>query len=429
MQTGQSVLKKIAPLLLILGLAVMGAILLFTTKPQAPPAESTEKLWAVNTRVAAPRQHTPVIPLYGRIESSQLSRLTSPLSTTVLDVLSQEGEQVKMGQPLVQLDAEDAQLRLHQRSADVAEIRALLASEKNRFNSDQQILKSERRLLALTQQEVERAQRLRQDKLAAQALIDEAQQIHLRQDIAVAQRQLAVQDHKARLNRLQAQLKKAESLHALAKLDLQHSQLRAPFDARITQVPASPGNRTQPGEVLVELYAVDALRVRAQIPMTKLAIVETALASGQPLIAHALSNTQQELTLKLTRLAGDIKPNRGGRDGLFELISPGIDLSIGSIIALRLQLPTVDNTLVLPREALYGNDRIYSIADGRLKSHRVEHFGEALASESNTGQSQLLVRSAGVQSGDIIVTTQLPNAIEGLKVRARPLASSQANNE
>ena len=264
---------------------------------------------------------------------------------------------------------------------------------------------------------------------AAQALIDEAQQTHLRQDIAVAQRQLAVQDHKARLSRLQAQLKKAESLQALAKLDAERSQLRAPFDARITQVPASPGNRTRPGEVLVELYAVDALQVRAQIPTAKLAAVETALASGQPLIAHARSNVLQDLALQLTHLAGDIKPNRGGRDGLFELVTPDIDLSIGSIIVLQLQLPAVDDTLALPREALYGNDRIYSIVDGRLKGHRVERLGETLISANDSGQSQLLVRSTSITPTDLIVTTQLPNAIEGLKVSARPLTNSQANNE
>ena len=428
MPNGRSVLKKTVPLLLILGLAIGGAIALVATKPQVPPPEGEEKVWVVATQTADPARHFPVVTLYGRIESARASRLTSSLSTEVVDILCEEGERVSKGQPLVRLDERDAQLRLKQRSAELAEIRALIASEQHRFDSDQRILESERRLLALAQQEVERAQRLKAGRLAAQARIDEAQQVKLRQDIAVAQRQLAVQDHEARLARLQAQLKKAESLLAVAQLDVERSLLRAPFDGRITRVAASPGNRTRPGDVLVELYALDALQVRAQVPNAKLASVETALNGGHALVARARTGTQQRLELRLTHLAGDIKPGRGGRDGLFELKSPDTELAIGDIVSLQLQLPPVEHSLALPREALYGNDRLYTIHDGRLKGHRVERLGETLDNSSAppldnaraaTTANWLLVRSDSIAPGDPIVITQLPNAVEGLKVRAR----------
>ncbi len=428
MQNGRSVLKRTVPLLLILGLAIGGAILLVATKPQTPPPESEEKVWVVATQTATPAQHFPVITLYGRIESAHSSRLTSSLSSEVIEILSREGERVSKGQPLVRLDERDAQLRLQQQTAELAEIRALIASEEHRFDNDKRILDSERKLQALAQQAVKRAQRLKEGKLAAQAVIDEAQQVKLRQDIAVAQRQLAIQDHEARLARLQAQLKKAKSLQALAKLDIERSLLSAPFDARITQLPASPGNRTRPGEVLVELYALDALQVRAQIPNAKLTTVETALNHGHLLTAWAFTGTQQRLELQLSHLAGDIKPGRGGRDGLFELKTPAANLAIGDIVSLQLQLPAVDNSLTLPREALYGNNRIYTISDGRLKRHRVERLGETLGNNSGPSfdtmsrvesTNWLLVRSASITPGSLIVTTQLPNAIEGLKVRER----------
>ena len=420
MPNGRSVLKKTVPLLLILALATGGAILLVITEPMAPAPESEEKVWVVTTQSASPGRHTPVISLYGRVESAQSTQLTSALSTDVKEVLCEEGEQVEKDQPLVRLDDREARLRLQQRTAEVAEIRALIASEKNRFDSDQRILQSERELQALAQQEVERARRLKASKLSAQARIDEAQQVKLRQDIAVSQRQLAVKDHKARLGRLRAQLQKAESLQALARLDLEHSLLKAPFAGRITRVPASPGNHTRPGEVLVELYALDALRVRAQIPSARLAAVEAALRAGRRLSARAHLTGQRELTLHLSQLSADMKPGRGGRDGLFALPEPAGGLTVGSILPLQLQLPAVEASLALPREALYGNDRVYTIVDGRLKGHHVERLGETLADGSETGvPSHLLVRSDSIAPGDLIVTTQLPNAVEGLKVRGR----------
>lgn len=423
MYNGPSVLKKALPLIMILGLAIGGAALLIASKPQAKIAAGEEKVWTVDTQRVQPGQHTPIISLYGRIESAQLSRLSAALSSTVLAVLSHEGERVRQGQVLVQLDDRDAQLRLKQRRAEQAEIRAQLDSELNRFDSDRRILKSERQLQALAQQALKRAQRLKKDQLTAQTFIDEAQQLKLRQDIVVAQRQLAVDDHPTRKARLQAQLKKAESLQTLAALEVERCLLRAPFDGRITQLAASPGDRTQPGSLLVELYALDAIQIRAQIPTTQLATIEAALARGQPLTALAHTANGQTLTLHLSHLAGDIKASRGGRDALFTLDTASDALTVGGIVTLQLQLPSVSHAIALPREALYGGDRVYSILDGRLQGHRIERLGETLAGDGH--RSRLLVRSDSLKPGDVIVTTQLPNALEGLKVRAKqPHATS-----
>ncbi|HEB94491.1 MAG TPA: hypothetical protein ENI94_13745 [Gammaproteobacteria bacterium] len=72
MQNGRSVLKRTVPLLLILGLAISGAILLVATRPRTPPPKSEEKIWVVAIQTATPAQHFPAITLYGRIERIHL---------------------------------------------------------------------------------------------------------------------------------------------------------------------------------------------------------------------------------------------------------------------------------------------------------------------------------------------------------------------
>lgn len=413
MSSGRPVLRKSLPTLLILTAAIVGAVLLVASRPQTEPPPREEKVWSIAAWPADVTSHTPVLTLYGRVEAVQSSRLTAAIAADVLEVNAEEGQAVAKGQILLRLDDRDARLRLQQRAAELAEIRAQLQSEQTRYAQDQAMLDSEQHLLTLAEREVKRAQRLERDKLTSASRIDEAEQARLRQAIALAQRRLAVEDHTARQARLQAQQEKAEVQHALAQLDVEHSVIRAPFDGRIGQVSASPGDRARSGEVLVSLYARDSLQVRAQIASLHLPAVSSALAAGSPLNAEA-TLAGKRIHLGLGRLAGEIRADRGGRDALFHPAAAGDELIPGAILPLTLQLPPVADSLALPAEALYGNDRVYTIIDHRLQTHRVERLGETLGAH---GDHLLLLSSDDIASGTPVLITHLPNAMEGLKVR------------
>ena len=73
----------------------------------------------------------------------------------------------------------------------------------------------------------------------------------------------------------------------------------------------------------------------------------------------------------------------------------------------------VENVVELPYEALYGLDRVYRYQDGRMQPVTVERIGERRLED---GSVRLLVQSDDLRQGDKIVTTQLPNAVSGLRV-------------
>lgn len=417
MYIGRAAIKKFSPLLIIILLAIGGFSLLVATKPHVVPVESSERIWTVDTVAAMPGPHTPTLTLFGRIESSQAVQLRAAISADVSEVMVNEGDRVKQGQRLLRLDDREAQLQLRQREAELAEIRAQLTSEQSRYENDKTILAHEQELLALAQQELARSQRLKRDNLASQTRIDEARQTVLRQQITLEQRRLALQDHAARKAKLEAQAAKSGALRDQAALDLERTQLRAPFDARITHLGSAPGDRVRPGDVLLDLYNTQAMEVRAQIPTPELAAIQAALAAGGTLGASARIDGR-DIRLTLAQLSGDIKQGRGGRDALFTFVEPQPALVAGQVLTLDLELPAIDDSLAVPREALYGGERLYTVVENRLQGHRIERLGEALTDHSDDRNRDLvLIRGASLAPGNLIVVTQLPNAMDGLKVR------------
>jgi len=86
-------------------------------------------------------------------------------------------------------------------------------------------------------------------------------------------------------------------------------------------------------------------------------------------------------------------------------------------LTLHLRRPIQENAIALPFPALYDNNRIYRLVEGRLQGVEVRTLGDYLDAH---GDSKLLVTSRQLAAGDKIVTTHLPNAVTGLRADSRP---------
>ncbi len=123
-------------------------------------------------------------------------------------------------------------------------------------------------------------------------------------------------------------------------------------------------------------------------------------------------------------MAGDAADARGGIDGLFEFVDGVPAAALGRPITITLTLPARDNLLALPATALHGLNRLYRIDDdNRLQRVAAEIVGES----SQDDQSLLLLRAPDLTGGERIMTSQLPQAIVGLKVDPRPVPGSNAD--
>lgn len=407
------IVKIVSPIIILLAsLGIFTSLL--QSKPTKPAADRQETVWRVSVTQVNPSQRQPILPLYGRIETPRSSKLRAAITADVQEVKVKEGDFVRRGQQLVQLDAREATLELEQRQADLKEIEALIASEKVRHQRNLKALEHEKALLKLSQQAVERAKTLEQRKLTPRAVLDEAQQAAERQALELNTRLLAIDDHQARLAQLKAQQLRAQALLAQAKLDLERARILSPYTGRIASVAIAAGDRVQAGNELLEIYDTDALEVRAQIPSGYVGQIRRALAQNEQLRANGKVDGNT-LTFLLDRLAGRVERGSGGVDALLRLEEPGHALPLGNFVELQLQLLPVENAVALPFEAIYGLNRVYKLVAGRMLAVAVERIGEY---QDKEGRTRVLVKSPQLQQNDWVITTQLPNAMEGLRVEA-----------
>jgi RND family efflux transporter MFP subunit len=399
--------------ILILAVGIGGLVALVNSKPQREALEAREKAWVIDLLIIEPTTVTPHLSLYGRVQSPRTANMSAAVTADVRSVEVLEGQYVTAGQTMVMLDDREAELLRAQRGAEAADIRAQIDNERQRHENDIKALEHEEVLLALSRREVKRAQKLAKRKVGSEAQIDQMRQAEERQAMAVDERRFSINEHASRDAQLQARLARAESLLRRAELDLHRTRVDAPFDGRISRVSVSPGDRVRAGDEIVTVYNTAEIEIRAQIPTRQVPRVRDALAAGKNLEAEALVDGRR-LRARLDRFTAQVERGGGGADAYFRVIEGGKDLPLGRTVALRVELPVVHDSVALPYEAIYGTDRIYRLEGERMRTLQVERVGEQRGLD---GSARVLVRSPELKAGDEIVITQLPNAMDGLRVR------------
>ena len=404
--------------LLVLAAALLVFLMLVWTRPDPPAEAPTEPTWTVATELAQPGSHTPVLRTFGYIESPSAATLTAAVEADVAAVPARDGETVAEGELLVELDDRELRDTLRQRQAELDELEAQLRQERRAIEADREDLAAERALLEIDERRVDRIERLLADDAASPSDLDDAEEAKERQRQAVIRAEQAVDDAEERLAVAEARRDAAEAARDRAARDVGRTEVRAPAEGRISGVEVAPGDRISPGGALVEFYDTSELELRVQIPTTRIGALQRARAAEAPLAGRARVDGR-ELELTLERLAGRSERERGGVEAVFAVAERHEGVPLERFAEAELELPAEPDTLVVPYEALYGDERIYIVEEAADDAHRLRglearRIGEARRPDGRLGA---LVRVPEVEPGMAIVTTQIPQATDGLRVQ------------
>lgn len=412
--TLRKILKALLPFTFI-GLSAFIAYDMVASRPAGQQAQPSEKVWQIEVVPAEHRSLSPVITLYGRVESPDELKAAAPGDSIVAAIYVSSGDRVSKSDLLLRLDDRDFESQRILAESDLSDLQSQIDELKIRHASNLDALKIEQELLLLAEQEATRMRQLKNRNLGSETTLSEALNSLGRQQLSLRNRQLEVDSFPSKLNMLQSRQQQARARLADAKLKIERGRVIAPFDGTISSVEVSAGDRVSTGQVLTTLYPVNSLEIRAHIANSYIDQIRTAIAADKPVFA-TVKRGDRTIALKLLRLSGDARAT--GIDAFFAVNQTDLNFRPGELLTLELSLPAVDNVIAVPYQAIYGNSRVYLVREERLLGVDVESVGQIQPNNRNTGeQAQMLIRSDQINSDDKIAITHLPNAVTGLKVR------------
>ncbi|MFW6322345.1 MAG: efflux RND transporter periplasmic adaptor subunit [Guyparkeria sp.] len=412
--------------LLILAIAIGAFLALKASGPEAERPEAEERAWLVETTTVEPGRHHPVLTLHGEVANPDRLSINAPLPARIAAVPVEDGQSVRVGDRLVELDERDFQPALSRAQANLADLEAQIREAEARHESDRQALTLEQEIVENAEKALSRSRDLRERNLASQADVDNARD-------TLSQARLSLNNLRERLSTfdsalagLEARRDAAEADVLAAERDLERARFDAPADGMVGNVEATPGAQVGANSTLMSFYPWQGFEVRALIPSRRVAAMLDAIRDGDPPRARIRETGR---VLSLERVAAEASGQ--GATGLFAFVDPDDSLRAGQVVTVELEMPAVEQAVAIPHSALYGNDHVYRIVDGRLERVRVERLGESArtspATDGTGERGMLLVRAPDLAAGDRLATTQLPNAVDGLRVRWEDGDSGNAN--
>ena len=403
--------SRIRTVLIPLAILVVAiAVFMFfkNTKPEQPAVDVKEKVWMVEAIEAKFERLSPVQTLYGKVESSSLVSAASPVAGVIEKVWVKEGQRVKKGQRLLRLNLSDLKIPLQKAEADVEDVTAQLALQALANKANQKRLDHEQKVLNLKQTKLQRTEQLIERELASLSDMDLVKESLVKQEYVVVGAELAVEESLLKMQQNQARLAKVKAALSQAKLNLKRGQLVAPYDMRVAQLSVSEGSRVNAGVSLISYYGFNSLELRAKLPLTILTAVQVALEDEEVLKAN-YTFKGDSVRLNLSRLAG--QSTTSGLDAFFSIPAELNHVRPGDLMEVSLEGVALDQVVAIPYSALYGQDQLYIIEEGRLVLTQVQVVGDV----SKDGRLWALIRPSFAENTKIS-TTHLPNAITGLKV-------------
>ncbi len=320
------------------------------------------------------RSMRSVISTNGKIEPSQNFEAHAPVNTTVQHLFVKEGDHVRKGQMLLQLDDSDARSQAAHAQAQLkgaqSDVQAMQhgGSQEEVLTLQTQIVKA-RTDRDSAQRSVDAFKRLQQKGAASLGEVKEAEN-----NLQRAQADLDLLEHKQKerysrpeVEHVEAQRSDAQAAYTAAEDVLQKSNIVAPFDGVVYVLPVKQGAYVQAGELLLQVADLSRVLVRAYVDepdIGRLNRGQNTEVTWDALPGRIWNGAVDMLpsTIKLhgTRNVGEIAVLLDNRD--FRLL-PNTNVSVTIIIAQH------DGVLTIPREALRQDDSrpyVYQIVNDKL---------------------------------------------------------------
>ncbi|MFC3052803.1 efflux RND transporter periplasmic adaptor subunit [Kordiimonas pumila] len=219
----------------------------------------------------------------------------------------------------------------------------------------------------------------------------------------------------------QAQKRAAEADLETAKLNLSRTNVSVPFHGKVLERSVGLGQIVTPSTELGRVFATDVVEVRLPLTDTQLAEIDLPIGfvsngtnAPEVTFSSTVHNKSYSWVGHIVRVNAAIDRQTRLIYAVAEVQDPygqaadmGKPLAVGMFVKATIKSAIPTKTMVMPRLALRGDDRIYVVKDNKLEIRTVDVI--------STSDDNVYV-SSGVAEGEMVVTSAVRAAYSGMPV-------------
>ncbi len=328
-----------------------------------------------------------VVGSQGKVQAAQSANISTPVAGPIewISPNMESGGYVEAGEPLLRLDDADFETALARSQATLQQ-----AAAEAEF----------------AEQELNRLRELADERLASESQL---------------------QDSERRVEVNKAQLANAEASYRQAELDLQRTEIVAPFNAIIDRREVELGQYVNRAQSIGLLYGADEVEVRVPLAIRQLGYLDIPLSQRGELspeqapdvtLTGFYGGEEHSWRGELVRIEASIDPNSNTVQTIIRVQQPedsssyqqdSIPLPIGLFVHADIQGKTVEDIISLPRSVIRNNNQVLVVdAENKMYFREVEIF--------RLEEQQVLI-SDGILPGEKICVSPIQAVVDGMAVQ------------
>ena len=428
-------LVQVALCVAVLGAGLMGMATLSAFWEPPPQKDTVEQRLQVEVIEVQPRTVPVTIAGFGTARARDIVPITPEVSGVVTEAHPnlEVGEVIPAGELLFRIDQRNYTAALDQANAQAAGARQKVQMLEEQFRIDRERLGTSERSLELSLAELERVRALYEEsEVGTLSGVEKTEMSANQMRDSRDQLRQAVKLYPIRIQEARSSLAAAEAQLDLTNANVERTEVRAPFDARITMVKVEEGQFVAPGapvltmadDSLIELSVpLDSRDVRQWLRFESQKLAEdkgwfgeleevpckitwTETEEGAEWSGYVHRVEQFDVASRTVTVAVRVEPGKaGGEAGRLPLVD-------GMFCAVEIPGREMQDVYRLPQWAVDFEGNTYVAVDERLAKRKVRVI-------RNEGDYAYV--SEGLEPGEQVIVTRLMNPLPNTLLDIKPV--------